>query len=197
MRIFIAGVACVGKTTVGERLAALLGYRFFNVDSEIERYFNTPLARLQNRCLTAYSFSLKAAEVLKHILSRPDSADCVIALPPSGLLRGYWKVVKTVRDSRIVVLDDTPENILKRITFYDDDSQSIEKTLSDREKRLYLKDIREDITYFRRSYERAHLWVDIAGCGPDDAALKVKDAVAENPSSWRSHASERPDQQLP
>src|SRR5262245_35089095 len=109
-------------------------------------------------------------------------------------MRGYWKVVKTVQDPMIVVLDDTPENILKRITFFDDDSQPIQKTLSDREKRLYFKDIKEDIAYFRFSYRRAHLWVDIAGCDPDDAALKVKDAVTRIPLPRFDHTSEEPRQ---
>jgi adenylylsulfate kinase-like enzyme len=36
MRIFLAGVSCVGKTTVGSRLADLLCCPFFDLDLEIE-----------------------------------------------------------------------------------------------------------------------------------------------------------------
>jgi shikimate kinase len=46
-----------------------------------------------------------------------DSCNCVIALPPTGLLGGYWKVVNATPDATIVVLRDTPENILERIMF--------------------------------------------------------------------------------
>jgi shikimate kinase len=179
MRIFITGVACVGKTTIGENLAALLGYQFFDLDAEIERFFGAPIPRLRERFLTQYSYHVEAAKALKHVLSRKDSQDCVIALPPGGLGDAYWRVVKTLK-APIVVLQDTPENILKRITFYDDDSHLIEKTLTDREKRYYLRDIKADMSYFRRTYRRANLTVDIAGLGPEAAAQKTKDVLTES-----------------
>ncbi len=118
MRIFLAGVSCVGKTTIGARLAGLLEYRFFDLDVETERFFGTSIERLRNRHLTSHDFRLVASQALKDVLSREDSCNCVIALPPSGLLGGYWKVVNETRDATIVVLRDTAENILGRITFY-------------------------------------------------------------------------------
>ena len=121
MRIFLAGVSCVGKTTIGARLAGLLEYRFFDLDVETERFFETSIERLRNRHLTSHDFRLEASQALKDVLSREDSCNCVIALPPSGLLGGYWKVVNETRDATIVVLRDTAENILGRITFYDID----------------------------------------------------------------------------
>jgi shikimate kinase len=33
MRIFLTGVSCVGKTTIGAKLAGLLGIAFFDLDS--------------------------------------------------------------------------------------------------------------------------------------------------------------------
>jgi shikimate kinase len=179
MRIFVTGIACVGKTTIGEKLAALLGCQFFDLDTEIECFFGETIPRLRARFLTQYSFHLEAVKALKHVLSRKDSADCVIALPPAGLMDAYWRVVKTVKGA-IAVLQDTPENILKRITFYDDDSHLIDKTLTDREKRHYLREIKADMTYFRRTYRRANLTVDIAGLGPEAAAQKVKDMLTES-----------------
>jgi shikimate kinase len=176
MRIFITGVACVGKTTIGEKLAALLGYQFFDLDEEIERFFGAAIPRLRQRFLTQYSFRVEAAKALKQVLSRKDSQDCVIALPPGGLMDAYWRVIKTL-NAAIVVLQDTPENILKRITFYDDDSHLIDRTLTDQEKRYYLRDISADMTYFGRTYRRANLTVDIAGLGPEAAAQKIKDAL--------------------
>lgn len=68
--------------------------------------------------------------------------------------------------------------ILKRITFYDIDSRPTNKNLTDRDKHLYLRQIQEVITYFRRAYQRAHVTVDIAGLGPEDAAHKVKEIVS-------------------
>ena len=177
MRIFLAGVSCVGKTTIGAQLAGLLEYRFFDLDVETERFFGTSIERLRNRHLTSHDFRLVASRALKHVLSREDSCNCVIALPPSGLLGGYWKVLNKTRDATIVVLQDIAENILDRITFYDIDSRPVPKNLTDREKGLYLREIKRDIAYFSRSFRRADVSVDIAGCSPDEASRKVRDAL--------------------
>jgi shikimate kinase len=89
----------------------------------------------------------------------------------------YWKVIRNTTESIIVALEDTPENILTRITFYDVDSQPIQRTLTDRERRLYLQEIKGDIAYFRRSYQRAHIRVDITGWSPEEASLRIKDIL--------------------
>ena len=34
MRVFLTGVGCVGKTTIGLRLAKLMGRSFFDLDTE-------------------------------------------------------------------------------------------------------------------------------------------------------------------
>jgi shikimate kinase len=104
MRIFLTGGACIGETTIGAKLADLLGYQFFDLDHEIATFFGTPLERLKNRYLTMYSFRADASRALIHLLARKDSANSVIALPPSGLLDDYWRVVKKTAVSVIVVL---------------------------------------------------------------------------------------------
>jgi shikimate kinase len=176
MRIFITGVGCVGKTTIGRELADLLDVNFFDLDFEVEKFFGTSLQRLQNKFLTIHSYRDEAAKALVHLLSRPESGESVIALPPSGLMGGYLRAIK--KSSGIsVVLTDKPENILERITFYDIDSKLVEKNLTADEKRLYLRDIKKDITYFRKPYERADLRVDISGLDYKQAARCVKEAV--------------------
>lgn len=176
MRIFLTGVGCVGKSTIGKKLAELLGIRFFDLDDEIENFFGISIERLQNRFLTTHSFRDEAAKALVNLLNRPESRDCVIALPPSGLMGGYLRAIKKANGTTVVVADK-PENILDRIRFFDIDSRPIEKSLTPKEKKLYLREIRKDITYFRASYQRANLKVDISGLDPDQAARKVKEAV--------------------
>ncbi len=178
MRFFLTGVGCVGKTTIGKKMGELLGVRFFDLDSEIESFFETSIERLQNKFLTIHSFRNEAAKALVHLLNRPESRDCVIALPPSGLMGGYLRAIKKANGITAVVTDK-PENILARITFYDIESHPIEKKLTPKEKKLYLREIKKDITYFRTSYQRANLQVDISGLDPDQAARKVKKAVEE------------------
>ena len=176
MRVFITGVGCVGKTSIGALLASRLGCRFYDLDVEIERFFKTSIERLRNRFLTVESFRQEAARALIHILGHPESRNCVIALPPSGLMGRYLRVVKKA-GGKIVVLADTPENILNRITFYDIDSRPILKELTEGEKLLYLREIKKDITYYRKSYDRADLQIDISGLLPEAAAEKAQQSL--------------------
>lgn len=178
MRIFLTGVGCVGKTTIGKKMGGLLGVSFFDLDSEIESFFGTSIERLQNKFLTTHSFRDETAKVLVHLLSRPESLDCVIAMPPSGLMGGYLRAIKKAQGITVAITDK-PENILARIRFYDIDSRPIEKELTPHEMKLYLREIKKDITYFRTSYQRATLQVNISGMNIDQAAHKIKKAVDE------------------
>jgi len=72
-----------------------------------------------------------------------------------------------------VAVHDTPESILERITFYDIDSRPIERHLTDEERALQLKVIKADISYFKRSYERADLYITISGLGPEASAAAI------------------------
>jgi shikimate kinase len=149
---------------------------FFDLDIEIEKFFGESIERLQKRFLTICSFRLEASKALIHLLTQPESLHAVIALPPSGLLAGYLNTVKKA-NGIVVAVDDTPESILERIVFYDIDSKPMTKSLSQNEKQWYLKDIKKDITYFGKSYKRAHLRVDIAGMDANEATLAIKDRV--------------------
>ena len=189
MRIFLTGVSCVGKTTIGAKLAPLLGCPFFDLDHEIQRFFSMPIEHLQDKCLTMYAFRQEASKALTHLLKREDSGDSVIALPPSGLMDNYWRVVKRA-EGTVVVLTDNAENILKRITFYDKDSNPIEKHLTEKEKPLYLKEIKKDISYFNRTYKRADLSVHISGVDPEQAAKKVKQMLDKYGQEGRRNQKE-------
>jgi shikimate kinase len=59
MRIYITGVSCAGKTTIGSIVASRLGYRFVDLDQEIEKFFGTSIERLRNGFLTVESFRPK------------------------------------------------------------------------------------------------------------------------------------------
>jgi shikimate kinase len=171
MRVFLVGVGCVGKTTVGRLLASRLGYPFFDVDEEIEKHFGTSIERLQASFLTDYSYSKETSVVLKRIVT--ENQDCVAALPPSGLRDAYCRVVRQV-DCVTIAIEDTPENILERITFYDVNSRLIERHLTDEEKRLHRKEIKKDITFFTKSYQRADLHADVAGLDADAVAEMIE-----------------------
>jgi shikimate kinase len=186
MRVFITGVSCVGKTSIGAILASRLGFRFYDLDVEIEGFFKTSIERLRNKFLTVESFRNEAIRVLMNILGNPESRNCVIALPPSGLMGCYFRALKKAGGT-IAVLTDKPENILNRITFYDIDSHPLEKQLTQREKLLYLREIKKDITYYRKSYDRADLRVDISGMSAEAAAEKVQQSLKSFLSNETKH----------
>jgi shikimate kinase len=171
MRVLLTGVACVGKTTIGAALARRLGDPFFDLDHEIEQHFGTSIERLRARFLTDYSYHKECSVVLRRVLAK--NRRCVVALPPSGLRDAYLAVMRRLPCVTVVIEDD-PENILERITFYDIDSKPIEKTLTQEERRLYLKEIKKDITYFKKSYRRADLNANIAGLDVDAAAELIE-----------------------
>ncbi|MBI4700959.1 MAG: hypothetical protein HY744_07330 [Deltaproteobacteria bacterium] len=170
MRVLLVGVGCVGKTTIGRLLAARLGVPFFDLDEEIEKHFGASVERLRGRFLTDYSYRKETSVVLGRLLTAHD--DCVVASVPSGLRDAYLRVVRRL-DCVTVAIEDAPENILQRITFYDVDSQPIEKRLTDEEKRLYRREIRKDITFFGKTYRRADLHADIAGLDAEAGATLI------------------------
>jgi len=180
MRILLTGVSCVGKSTIGAELAASVGIPFFDLDTEVEAFFQTSVGRLQAQCRTMNAYRTKASRVLKALLSRTDAQDCVVALPPSGLMVPYWDVVKAF-PATLVVVKDEPGNILNRIVFFDDESRPIHSELTPAEHKHYLDDIKKDMTYFARSYAKAHVSVHIEGFGPGEAAKKIKLALESLP----------------
>ncbi len=178
MKILLVGVACVVKTTIGKCLPERLGYPFFDLDEEVERFHGTSIERLQKRWNTMEEFRKKCALVLSYLTTRKCGDDFVIALPPRGLMGPYLRVVRHLNSRTVVALKDKAENILSRIVFYDIDSNPIEKHLTKAEERLYLKEIKEDLAYFGRSYRKADLTVDVSEThGIQDAAAKVERAL--------------------
>jgi shikimate kinase len=177
MLIFLTGVSCVGKSTLGRILAERLDCLFFDLDTEMELYFGESIERLRSRYRTGHSFRYEiGAVVLKDIIFKRNSSNSVIALPPSGLKDAYSRTIKKA-GGFVVTITDRPENILKRITFYDIDSRLIQKELSDKEAAYQLKEIKKDITYYGKTYKRAHLMVDIAGLSIEDSVSKLEDAI--------------------
>ena len=175
-RIFLAGIACVGKTAIGNELATLLGCRFYDLDTEVEAFYGTSIERLQKQHRFMDDFRKAAAKVLGHILLDPESHHCVVALPPRGLMGPYWSVVRKSQ-ATIVVIRDEPENILNRIIFFDIDSRPVTRLLSQDERRLYLREIKEDITYFNRSYKKATMSVDISGLNIEASAQRIQNEL--------------------
>lgn len=176
MAVLITGVSCVGKTAVGEALAKRLGVPFEDFDQAVERHLGAPISRLQQRYGTMERYREAAAGVLAAILHSLDGRPAVIALPPSGLTDPYWRHLQG-RSTVTVALEEAAESILERIRFFDDDSQPLQKSLTPRERSLYLREIRRDMAYFGPSYRKAAIRVNMRGCTVTEAAAKTRDVL--------------------
>lgn len=177
--IYLVGVSCVGKTAIGTQLARNLGVQFISFDSELERIGGKPISRLKAPFLTEYSFRAEvAAPILRQVIEANKNASYVVELPPSGVKDAYWRILKQQDHAIIVAVCDRSTNILKRITFYDDDSNPIKIKLTKKQERLYLKDIQKDVEYFGRTYHRADMRVDLGGAGIAESAKMIEDAIA-------------------
>jgi deoxyadenosine/deoxycytidine kinase len=60
-----------------------------------------------------------------------------------------------------ICLNDSFENVLDRLTFYDKDSNPITEILGESKKKKYLKEIKADYNFFKDSYNRADFQINI------------------------------------
>jgi len=161
MIIYLVGISCIGKTTIGKLLADKINYSFYDLDEEIQYYYKKPIERIQDECLTMNGYREKASIVLDKLFS--EKIDSVISGTPSGLKYSYLQVYKRHKDKKLIsiCLNDLFENVLNRLTFYDKDSNPITERLDESKKRRYLKEIRADYNFFKDSYKRADFQINI------------------------------------
>lgn len=180
MIIYLVGISCVGKTTIGKLLAEKVGFSFFDLDEEIENYYKKPIERIQDECLTINGYREKASVVLDNLLSK--NIDVVISGTPSGLKFSYLQVYKRHKEKELIsiCLNDSFENILNRLTFYDKDSNPITVKLDESKKKSYLKKIRTDYNYFKDSYKRADFQVNIENIKLENIAEMITDQIGLN-----------------
>jgi shikimate kinase len=168
--IYLAGVNCVGKTTVGEELSKLLEFDFHDLDHAAQDYYGMKLAEIAKIHHNPYDYRAAMAKTLTNLLKKQFHST-VIALTPISLFTPVWQVVRDTARSVIVVLEDTPENIAKRMVYFDDDNNLIETTLT---KRAELHLVRETLNYVKRTFIRADVRIDISGLNAKGAAAQVK-----------------------
>lgn len=162
MILYIVGISCVGKTTIGKMLAEKIGFSFFDLDIEIQDYYKKPIERIQDECISMIGYREKASVVLDSLFSK--NIDSVISGTPSGLKYSYFQVYKkhkADKDLYSIQINDSHENVLERLTFYDKDSNIVTENLNDSKKKRYLKEIKADYNYFKDSYNRADFKIEI------------------------------------
>jgi len=130
---------------------------------EIEAVEGKTMPRLQREFFSSRCVSQHRRPILESLIDQHADEDYVMALNLRSLMDFSWKALKTEENRIVVALEDRPENILRRIRFYDDDQRPLKIKLTSSKKAKLPKEIRASATYFRRSYKRADYQVDIDG----------------------------------
>jgi shikimate kinase len=180
MIIYLVGISCVGKTTIGKMLAEKLGFSFFDLDEEIQNFYNKPIERIQDECFSINGYREKASIVLDKLFSK--NIDSVISGTPSGLKFSYLQVCKKHKNKNLlsVCIHDSFENVLNRLTFYDKDSNPVTEILDETKKNRYLKEIQADYNYFKDSYKRADFHINIENLRLENIPDRILEAIQIN-----------------
>lgn len=174
--VLLVGVTNVGKTTTGRILADKLGYDFFDLDLEIKDCYGMTLDEFERQHPFPYDRQKLKAEVLKNLVNGC-KRDTVIAVTSLGYARFYNGLIK--KDGVICIeLQDSPENIFERLVFCDENDVPYRDTAyANEHKAHYMREIRSDITFFRKVFSKVELKCNIDNRNPNEVAEELVDLI--------------------
>ncbi len=152
MNIMLFGVSCVGKTTIGKIIADKLGYDFYDLDNEIEKYCHMTIEQFV-KTGWFYERDKTRGIVIGNTLNIP--GDKVFAIAPIYYSRNFNKYLER-EDVIAIELQDTVENIFDRLAFYDENGNLYDDSEEYKEKHRdhYLKEVKEDIAAYKKSFKK-------------------------------------------
>ena len=170
MNILLFGISNVGKTTIGGILAQKLGYVFFDLDEEVKKRHHITLEQFVNT-VWPYERDQIRGEIIGSILCL--CKDTVIAVTPMYYTRFFGKYLNR-EDVMAIELQDTPENIFNRLVFSDqNDHVYKDDEYRDAHREYYLREIKKDITYYRKPFMKLENKFSIDGTSPEVAAERL------------------------
>ena len=172
MIIAFFGIVCVGKTTIGKIVADELHYDFYDLDMEMKRFYNDTILNIQRGCF-GDALDAKKALVLKDILKRV-RYNAIISMSPIYYTVKYKLMFKNYKVFSIL-LQDSPENIARRMIDTDDYDNVIENCEHDL--KTDIKDVKYFISRYKKAFERIEHKYDIAGKTADVAAIDIIETI--------------------
>lgn len=171
MRIYLVGLSCVGKSTLGKLLAEEYNYKFFDFDFLVMDIYKKNIDKIKadfNPPLLDSEYQTLVSPILEELLDN-EKKDIVLAMPPSGLFPAYAKILEKHSDILTIELRDNIKAIIKRLIYFDDARKSWPITINDENRNYYLNEIKEDIIYYKHANKAAKLKVHLSGKNIDGA----------------------------
>lgn len=167
MKILLFGITNVGKTTIGKLLSEKLDYNFDDLDDEIKRRYEK-IDNFQSKYPYDYDRHRIRGEILREIIDKYDD-NVVIAVSPIYYEEFFIEVLNK-NDILAIEIQDDAKNILKRLVYSDENNNEIPIQMNTkREIQYYLNEIKADINYYERVYEKIENKFDVNGKLPDEA----------------------------
>ncbi|MDR1111333.1 MAG: hypothetical protein LBP92_11735 [Deltaproteobacteria bacterium] len=167
------GVTCVGKTTIGQIVSEILCYDFYDLDIELKLYFNDTIENIQDSCFNRFEYDNKKVKALKNVVKKCNK-NTIIAMSPIYYASKYKSLFK-INNILSIELQDTPENIAKRIIYTDENDNLIENIESDLQRDI--DDIKYYITHYKKAFSNIEHKYQINGKSALEAAREVVDII--------------------
>jgi len=179
VRLYLVGVECVGKSTIGKILSNKLGYKFVDFDLEVQERMGETISTIKGRHFNAHGFRDEVSHILSDLLQEYKD-NVVISMPPSGMYGQYLRILKKNPDVLTITLKDKAQNILERLVFYDKDNNLLKNVVNDRNRQLYYQSIKDDIEHFYTTHRKTKMKFNINGMNAEESAQKLFYEIQEN-----------------
>ena len=145
MKICLFGVSNVGKTTVAKLLAERLDIKFVDLDEEVKNRLKMSLEEFVNTENLRWR-DQKRGSIIKKIIKMEE--DVVFAISPISYIENF-KTSVISDDNLLIELYDTPENIVSRLIFSDENDEIYtDDNYKNANKDYYMKDIQADLDWY-------------------------------------------------
>lgn len=170
MNLLLFGVSNVGKATTGQLLASKLGYKFYDMDEEVKSYLHITREEFVNTVWPYERDKIRGEILGKLILWQEDKVIAVTAMYYSRWFSKYL-----LRDDVTAIeLQDSPENIFSRLVFSDENDQVYkDDEYRDAHAAYYLREIKKDITYYRKAFSKITNKLNIEDAPPEKVVERL------------------------
>ena len=175
MIIALFGVTCVGKTTVGKIIADKLGWEFYDLDLEIKSFYNDNLTNIYDACFNRFEIDKKKGAALSATLKKSLS-NTIISMSPIYYTKSYTTLFKK-NNVFPIVLQDTPENIARRLIYTDD--YDVEIGNPDPDIKQDISDMKYFINLYKSAFSKIECHYHINGKTAEEAASEIKSRIID------------------